>query len=68
VPILHWISREHYAMHETKLFIDRSGAPHAHVECVPCMGTFDRKSTLFKLVVKFFLKGVVSCFVMILCV
>jgi len=32
VPILHGISREHYAVHATQLFIDRSGVPHAHVD------------------------------------
>jgi len=32
VPTLHGISREQFAMHETQLFIDRSGVPHAHVE------------------------------------
>jgi len=35
VPILHGISPEHYAMHATQLLIDRSGVPHAHVECAP---------------------------------
>jgi len=34
VPISHGISRKHYVMHATQLFIDRSGVPHAHVECV----------------------------------
>jgi len=47
VHILHGISRERYAVHGTQLFIDRSCVPQA-------WGTFDRKSTLFKLVVKFF--------------
>jgi len=37
VPILHGISREHYAMHATQLFIDPSAVPHAHVECTPFM-------------------------------
>ena len=40
MPILHWISREDYAVHATQLFIDRSGVPHAHV----------RKSTFYKLI------------------
>jgi len=62
VTILHGISREHYAMHATQFFIDRSGVPHAHVECAPGMGTFHRESTLFKTIVKFFLKGVVFMF------
>jgi len=51
VYILHWISREHYAMHATQFFIDRSGVSQA-------WGTLDRKRILFKLIVKIFLKGV----------
>jgi len=43
VPVLHGISREHYAMHATQLFIDRSGVPHAHVECAPVMHTRQKK-------------------------
>jgi len=35
---------------QPNIFIYRSGVPHAHV-------TLDRKSNLFKLIVKFFLKG-----------
>ena len=62
MPILHGISRERYAMHATQRFIDRSGVFHDHVECAPGMGTLDRKSTLLKLIVKFFLKGVVFMF------
>jgi len=38
VPVLHGISREHYAMHATQRLIDRSGATHAHVECASGMG------------------------------
>ena len=49
-------------MHATQLFIDRSGVPHAHVECAHAWGTLDRKSSLFKLIVNFFLKGVVFMF------
>jgi len=48
VPILHGISREHYAMNATQRFIDRSGVPHAHVECAAVWGTLDRKSTFLK--------------------
>jgi len=55
VPILHGISRKHYAMHATHFFIDQSGVPQT-------WATLDRKSTLFKLIVKFFLKGVVFMF------
>ena len=32
-----------FAMHATQLFIDRSGGPHAHVECAHAWGTLDRK-------------------------
>ena len=62
VPVLHGISREHYAMHATQLFIERSGVPHAHVECAHAWDTLDRKSTLFKLIATFSLKGVVFMF------
>ena len=62
VPTLRGISHEHYAMHATQLFLTghvypvlMSSVPHA-------WGTLDRKSTLFKLIVKFFLKGVVFMF------
>ena len=54
VPILHAISREHYTTYATQLFIDRSGVPHAHVECAPRMGHIHQKSTLFKLSAIFF--------------
>ena len=57
MPILRGISLEHYAMHATQLFIDRSGVPM--LMSPQGWGTHDRKSTLFKLIVKFFLKGVV---------
>ena len=54
VPILHGITREHYVMHATQLFIDRSGVPPSHSSVSHAWGTLDRKSTLFKLIVKFF--------------
>jgi len=47
MPILHGISREHYAMHATQLFIDRSGVPHAHVECTPGIGYTRQKKYPF---------------------
>jgi len=47
MPIFHGISHQHYAMHATQLFIDRSIVPQA-------WGTFDRKSTLFELIANFF--------------
>jgi len=47
VPILHGISREHYAMHATKLFIDQSSVPHAHVECAPGMEHIRQKKYSF---------------------
>jgi len=40
-------------------FFDWSGVPHAHVECAPCMSTLDRKCTLFKMIINFFLRCVV---------
>jgi len=40
----------------------RSGVPHAHVECASLMGHTRQKSSLLKLIVKFFLKGVVVMF------
>ena len=57
MSILHGIPREHYEMHATQLFIDRSSVPHAHVECAPVMGHIRQKkyeSTLFKTDCKFF--------------
>ena len=50
MPVLHGMSREHYAMHATQLFIDRSGVPHAHVECA-------HKKYPFKIDCKFFSEG-----------
>jgi len=47
VPILHGISREHYAVHATQLFIDRSSIPHAHVECATGMGHIRQKKYPF---------------------
>ena len=62
MPILHRISCEHYAMYETQFFIDLPGVPHAHVECAPYMGHTGQKKKHFKLILKFFLKGVVFMF------
>jgi len=56
------MGHQHYAMHATQRFIDQSGVPHAHVEFAHAWGTPDRKSTLFKLIVKSFLKGVIFMF------
>ena len=59
---LHGISHERYAMHATQLFLTgqvyhmlMSSVPHA-------WATLDRKSTLFKLIVQFFMNGVVFMF------
>ena len=49
-------------MHATQLFVDWSGVPHAHAECAHAWGTLDKKSSRFKLIVNFFLKGIVSMF------
>ena len=47
MPILHGISREQFAMHETQLFIDRSGVPHAHVECAQMHGAHSTEKVPF---------------------
>ena len=47
MPILHGISREHYAMHATKLFNDRSGLPHADDECAPGIGAHPTEKVPF---------------------
>jgi len=52
VAILHGISREHYAMYATQLFIDRSGVPHANVECT--LGMTRQKKCPFQIDCKFF--------------
>jgi len=46
-PILHGISREHYAVHAAQLFIDRSSVPHVHVEYAPAMGHIRQKKYPF---------------------
>jgi len=62
VPTLYGISREHYTMHAAQLFIDRSSVPMLMSSVPQEWGTLDRKSTLFKLIVKYFLKGFVFMF------
>jgi len=62
VPVLHGISREHYAMHATQLLLTSQVCPMLMSNVPHAWATFDRKSTLFKLIVKFFLKGVVFIF------
>jgi len=59
VPTSHGISNEHYAMHATQLFLTGQVYPMLMSIAHHAWGTLDRKSTLFKLIVKFFLKGVV---------
>jgi len=54
VPILHGISREHYAVHATQLFIDRSSVSHAHVECAPGLGHIRQKKPPFQIGCNFF--------------
>ena len=54
MPVLHGISREHYAIHATQLFIDRSGVPHAHVKCAPGMGHTRQKKYSFQIHCKTF--------------
>jgi len=60
VPILHGISREHYTMHATQLFIDRSGVPHVDLKCAPCMGHTRQKKCSFQIDCKIFSEG--HCF------
>jgi len=62
VPTLHGISHEHYATHATQIFFTGQVYPMLMSSVPHAWGTFDRKSTLFELIVKFFLKGVVSMF------
>jgi len=62
VPALHGISHEHYAIHATQLFLTSQVYPMLMSSVSHAWGTLDRKSTLFKLIVKFFLKGVVFMF------
>ena len=57
MPTLHVISHEHYAMHATQLFIDRSGVPHAHVECAPYLGHTRQKKHPFQSDCKIFSEG-----------
>ena len=54
MPILHEISREHYILHATQLFIDLSVVPHAHVECAPGMGHIGQKKCPFQIDRNFF--------------
>jgi len=47
VPILHGISREHYAMHATQLFTDRSVYPMLMLSVPPVMGHTRQKKYPF---------------------
>ena len=62
MPTLHGISREHCAMHATQLLLIGQVYPMLMSSVPYAWGTIDRKSTFFKLIVKFFLKGVVFVF------
>jgi len=62
MPTLHAISHEHYAMHATQRFLTGQVYPMLMLSVPHAWGTLDRKSTLFKLIVKFFLKGIVFMF------
>jgi len=55
-------------MHATQLFLTGQVYPMIMSSVHRAWGTLDRKSTLFKLIVKFFLKGVFFSFGMILCI
>jgi len=62
VPTLHGISHEDYAVHATQLFVTCQVYPMLMSSVPNAWGTLDRKSNLLKLIVKFFLKGVVFMF------
>jgi len=49
-------------MHASQLFLTGQVYPMLMSSVPRARGTLDRKSTLFKLIVKFFLKGVVFMF------
>jgi len=49
-------------MHATRLLLTGQVYPMLMSSVPQAWGTLDRKSTLFKLIVKFFLKGVVFMF------
>jgi len=49
-------------MHATQLFLTGQVYPMLMSSVLHVWGTLDRKSTLFKLIVKFFLKGLVFIF------
>jgi len=57
VPILHGVSREHYAMHATQLLIDWWGVPHAHIECAAGKGHTPQKKCHFWIDCKIFSEG-----------
>ena len=56
------ISPEHYPMHATQLLLTGQVCPMPMSSVPHAWGTLDRKSTLFKLIAIFFLKGVVFMF------
>ena len=62
MTILHGISREHYATHATNFLLTGQVYPMLMSSVPHAWGIFDRKSTLFKLIVNFFLKGIVFMF------
>ena len=62
MPTLHGISHEHYAMHATQHFLTGQVYPMLMSSVPHARGTLERKSTLFKLIVHYFLKGVVFMF------
>ena len=59
MPTLHGISHEHCAMHATQLFLTSQVYPMLMPSVPQAWGPLDRKSTLFKLIVQYFLKGVI---------
>jgi len=61
-PTLYGISHEHYAVHATQLFLTGQVYPTLMSSVPHAWDKLDRKRTLFKLIAKFFLKGVVFMF------
>jgi len=57
VPILHGISREHYAMHATQLFTDRSVYPMLMSSVPPVMGHTRQKKYPFWIECNIFSEG-----------
>jgi len=68
VPTLHGISHEHYAMHETQLFLTSQVYPML-MSSVPMHGAHSTEKVPFlNWLYNFFWRALFSCFGMILCI